>query len=351
MKIINTNMRKIPIAFILLFFILTNIQSQPASTNYSLADRIAIAAPDTFATIESLTDYLCKDFHSELLKTRAIYFWIINHIEYDDKLTRKSKNYSSKVSPELVYEKRKTICAGYAELFTKMCDFAGIRSTVTYGYTNTNDDFDYRVGDFFFKPDHEWNIVEIDDVWYHIDLTYDTDNLISSDDSLDFLLTSDELLKTRLPACSFFQLRMYPYSLEEFAKDSMIATENHSQPPCAFRDSIDYFLGLSSLQRELYLGKQIYRFNPACTDYYVIALNTLADSILSAEVSSRQELYSNLMLVRNTYYETLKYLLPTRVFFREKDKVYCFKEPFRKKNIRGMKKMIAFIERKYFLKH
>jgi hypothetical protein len=346
MKIISINMRKALIAFILPFFILTNVQSQLTSADFRYADSIATAAPDTFASIESLTKFLIKDFEMELLKTRVIYFWIINHIEYDNRSGRKSKYHFSELSPEQVYSKRKTICAGYAELFTGMCDIAGIRSAVSAGYTNDNFDTDYRIGDFFLQPDHGWNIVEIDDNWYYIDLTYDRFNLISPNDSLDFLLSSDELFKTRLPAASVFQLCSFPISLEEFGKDSMIVSENHTVIPYAYSDSIDYFLGLSDLQKKLYLGLQYFNFNQACPDYYGAALEKLADSIYYEDGCSLQEQFSNIILARNTYFEALKYLSPVRVFFKGEDGVYSFKSDIPRKSVKRIERKINYIEKK-----
>lgn len=342
-------MKKILLTIIISAFFLSFLHAKINSPDYRYADSIATTAPDTFATIESLTKYLIKDFETELMKTRVIYFWIISHIEYEDRSGRKSKYYSSEVSPELVYSNRRTVCLGYAGIFTEMCDIAGLRSIVIGGYTNNNYDTNYRIVDFFLQPDHAWNIVELDDIWYHIDLTYDSDVRISPNDSLEFLLSSEQIFKTRLPASRLFQLSSFPFSLEEFAKDSMIVSENQTETPYAYRDSIEYFLRLSDLERKLYLGKQNYDFNPACPDYYGVALKSLADSIYYEDDCSLQEQFSNFVLARNTYLEALKYLSPVRIFFEGEEGVYTFKSDIPGSYVKWIERKIKYIEKKHLM--
>ena len=73
-------------------------------------------------------------FSSDLLKVRALFFWLAaNLIEYDykDNETGLWTNYAS-VKEKLndTYKFRKGVCSGYSHLFKYMLRLSGIRSRV-----------------------------------------------------------------------------------------------------------------------------------------------------------------------------------------------------------------------------
>ena len=146
----------------------TQAFSQYQETDFSRIDSLAKFATDTFITPESLTEYLVKDLDSELLKTRAIYSWILHHVSYDDKLEKKDSRDGWDISGERAFYKEKSICSVISSLFELMCDHAGLKSHYIYGYSNDESN-EYRVDDFFLHPDHAWNAVCIDGCWYHVD--------------------------------------------------------------------------------------------------------------------------------------------------------------------------------------
>jgi uncharacterized protein YchJ len=84
-------------------------------------------------------------------KIKAIHDWIIGHVEYDQGLTRYTA-YDAVALGEAV-------CQGYALLGYKMLKEAGITVLIAEGTVNTGE--------------HAWNMVKLDGVWYHLDLTWD----------------------------------------------------------------------------------------------------------------------------------------------------------------------------------
>ncbi len=128
---------------------------------------------------------MTKNCSTEIQKARAIYIWIIENISYDYKTFNKKKktikirckssqdcelkkakwneNYINKV-----FNKKKGVCAGYSELYKKMCNLAGVKCEVIEGYIKTEP---YQVGKMGVL-DHAWNVLIIDNNYYYLDLTW-----------------------------------------------------------------------------------------------------------------------------------------------------------------------------------
>lgn len=115
---------------------------------------------------KKLAHYLCDSIDTDYQKVNAIYNWVTNNIAYDVKSVENAKLRADK--PNEVLKRKKTICGGYANLITAMCKEMGIRAQTITGYYK-NHEFDE--GDKFFKPNHAWNAVMIDNHWEYIDAT------------------------------------------------------------------------------------------------------------------------------------------------------------------------------------
>ena len=138
-----------------------------------------------------LTKKLTIPFHDEVLKARAIFRWIANNIAYDYKYYnryaykgREPKTFRCSDDDTLdcgvrknVWEmgyinhalnSKKAVCEGYAMLFKKMCNIAGIECEVVPGYVRTSD---YEIG----TPGelvHAWNAVRLNGIYYPVDATW-----------------------------------------------------------------------------------------------------------------------------------------------------------------------------------
>lgn len=102
-------------------------------------------------------------------RERVIHDWIINNTQYD-------QSYSI-YDPYNTLINHTGVCEGYTLLAQKMFTIAGIKSLVIEGYAD--------------GVAHSWNMVYIDNKWYHVDLTWD--DPISSKDVLryDYYNVSD----------------------------------------------------------------------------------------------------------------------------------------------------------------
>ncbi|PLX12768.1 MAG: hypothetical protein C0598_05480, partial [Marinilabiliales bacterium] len=139
-----------------------------------------------FSSIEELAKQIDQDFSNEEDKTRAVYSWIANNVEYDFKLA-KTKNKRIRISYEseeerkqkeydIMYEdanstlkRRKAVCEGYSSLFKILCDLNDIECVKVQGFSKLSPRY---IGKIPKVPDHTWNAVKINGEWKLVDVTW-----------------------------------------------------------------------------------------------------------------------------------------------------------------------------------
>lgn len=109
-------------------------------------------------------------------KVLAVHDTMCNWADYDDRLGVYDVPDDSYSSFGILVN-RVGVCSGYSQAFGAICDRIGVEWTL--------------VGSPIMC--HEWNMVKIDDDWYHIDVTWndDTDGYYSNNISRDYFLKSD----------------------------------------------------------------------------------------------------------------------------------------------------------------
>ncbi|WP_434979110.1 transglutaminase domain-containing protein [Daejeonia sp. YH14] len=152
--------------------------------NFRKIDSIAVSTKYK-GNLNQLVNNLTQNLENEIDKTRAIYSWIVENINYDYKLFNKGKRtitFKCKTKTdcnikkqefennliEKVLRKKKGVCSGYSTLFKKMCDIAKIQCLNIDGYVKTKSSHVGNTGIL----DHAWNAVIIDNQTYFLDLTW-----------------------------------------------------------------------------------------------------------------------------------------------------------------------------------
>jgi len=164
----------------ILFFLPLRFYSQVGQTNFyaidSKVESIHVAKADTLAKQLALLGKTDRE------KVRAIYRWITTHIDYNVMPIGRGKKKphsfynepedSSAALPSLnervaakVLNTGVAFCEGYSRLFKTLCDHAGIKAEIIYGYARTNNNRRFAVN-------HTWNSVYIDSSWYLLDVTW-----------------------------------------------------------------------------------------------------------------------------------------------------------------------------------
>ena len=158
-------------------------EAAPVEYDYKILDSICrtfVYKGDLKLLVHELTDH----YTTETEKARAIFVWIADNIAYDYKAINKDKkpetfkcngkNCTDKYSEwennyiKKVLKEKKAICDGYARLFKRMCDYAGLRTDIVSGYTKKRDFQIGRMGDL----NHAWNGILLDGKYHFIDVTW-----------------------------------------------------------------------------------------------------------------------------------------------------------------------------------
>lgn len=153
------------------------------------------------SNIYRLTKELTDPYGEQILKARAIFIWITDNIGYNYKFVNKGKEIAipectsatnceqvllewEKSYLKRVIKRRTAVCDGYARLFKKMCDIAGIRCEIVPGYTKTKP---YQVGRMG-SVNHAWNAIYIDSNYYFLDPTWAAGGCPEDEDTGKLLL-------------------------------------------------------------------------------------------------------------------------------------------------------------------
>ncbi len=152
---------------IFLLLLCTNIKANRNVNDLNSIDYIALNTPQyATSSIESLVIYGQSNTQSELELTRFYFVWLAQNIIYDTLEFETSKRSIDKQSYDSVFQNRKAICRGYADLLTYLCQKSGIDARTISGYTKT-------IGQ---KADltevHAWNAIKIQGKWQLFDVTW-----------------------------------------------------------------------------------------------------------------------------------------------------------------------------------
>ena len=164
----------------ILFFLPLRFFSQVGQSNLYAIDNKVGSVP--VAKTDTLAKQLASLGKTDREKVRAIFRWITEHIDYNVMPFGQRKNVprqfykepedSSVALPPLneriaakVLNTGVAFCDGYSRLFKTLCDHAGIKAEVIYGYARTNNNRRFAVN-------HTWNAVFIDSSWYLLDVTW-----------------------------------------------------------------------------------------------------------------------------------------------------------------------------------
>lgn len=106
---------------------------------------------------------------------KKIHDYLISNITYDDDYT-KTQNESSTTAYGAITSK-KAICGGYTDAFSIAMDILNIPN--------------FKVS----SAEHIWNVIYFNNSWYHVDVTWDDDEINKNNTTNFFMISTDTLLK------------------------------------------------------------------------------------------------------------------------------------------------------------
>ena len=216
----------------ILFFLPLRFYSQVGQTNFYAIDNKVGSIQVT--NTDELAKQLASLGKTDREKVRAIFRWITEHIDYNvmpfgqrKKIPRqfyKEPEDSSVALPPLneriaekVLNTGVAFCEGYSRLFKTLCDHAGIKAEIIYGYARTNNNRRFAVN-------HTWNSVYIDSSWYLLDVTWASgvvsygNEYIRQYNDFYFLTPPDEFIRDHYPEDLQWSLLKDPPVYREYAQ-------------------------------------------------------------------------------------------------------------------------------------
>ena len=252
-----------------------------------------------------LSEFAEKNLKTENELARFFYYWIGKNIEYDSEFLRKMKveknihkEYLKKQDEYRVYEDRKGVCAGYANLFSWFMQEADIQVENISGhirdesnhYVELNSDDDFR---------HAWNAIKLNGKWILIDTTWGTSNEEAKSEFY-FDIKPEHSIITHYPEKSEWQLLENPLTLEKFNNSKFI------QPTW-------FFVGFSGIPK-LMSDKDYY--------YFVFKSNPSPEWNVGLKFSSDNLNFNpieNITTINqdgNTYLKFSKEQMPELIYFK-----------------------------------
>lgn len=165
---------------------------------------------------------------SDFEKEKVIHDYIINNSKYDEDYILSIKVSNESYSPYGVLIKGKGVCEGYAKAMKLIMDKINIECIIVVGKAN--------------KTDHAWNMIKLDNNYYHVDLTWDDPVTNDSSDilSYDYFNINDKDMrkdhiwdKNNYPICNSTKYNYYYYNgmiiknYDEFYKKLQYALLNN----------------------------------------------------------------------------------------------------------------------------
>jgi len=202
-----------------------------------------------------LAEYAQENIKDETQLAYFFYYWIGSNIKYDHEILNKyeTQNISHEKYAEYqkdynVYENRKGICAGYANLFKWFMFEVDIEVAIIIGHIRDqrNHYVELASDDDFL---HAWNAIKINGKWMLVDTTWGTSNNSEVSDYY-FDINPKKFIITHYPEESKWQLLENPLSLEEFNNSKFISPiwfkVGYSDEPKLKKDDKYYYFVFSS---------------------------------------------------------------------------------------------------------
>lgn len=233
--ILPFTMKQIKLLIVYLILTVPSKSQKMNISNFSTIDAKALKIPDSLTkTTDGISKYIIQNFSTDREKTRAIFIWLANNIEYDIANMFVINFYESKEDRiNKVLHSRKGICINYAAIFNEICIKSGIKSFVIEGYTKQN-------GFVEFLP-HAWCAALIDTTWYMFDPTWgsgyiDRGEFVKRVNNEYFMTKPSNLIKTHMPFDYLWQFLNHPITNQHFLEGKTF--QNKSTPYFNFIDSI-----------------------------------------------------------------------------------------------------------------
>lgn len=228
-----------------LLLLTTGVNAQ-TTKNDDQVDQAALQIPDQLTkSTRDIADYIKQHFDNPDDRSRAIFVWIAQNIQYD-LANMFAINFYENTSEVIhdVLKNRKGVCMHFAELYNEIANQSGIKSYVIAGYTKQNGFVDYIP--------HAWCASLIGKDWYLFDPTWGSgymqnEKFVNKLNNYYFKTKPEQLISSHMPFDPLWQFLSYPVTNQEFyeGKTSMDKTK----PEFNYLDTLKQYEQQSETER------------------------------------------------------------------------------------------------------
>lgn len=234
------------VTFILLIGISSGMYAQKKANEFAGVDKTALQIPDSLTkSTKNISQYINSNFTGDTDKSRAVFIWIENNIQYDiDNMFAINFYQNTNEVIDEVLKTRKGICMHYAELFSSIANQSGIKTYVISGYTKQNGFVDYIP--------HSWCACLIDSTWCFVDPTWGSgyiqnSKFVKKTDDYYFKTKPEQLIKSHMPFDPLWQFLNYPVTNQEFYEGKTAI--NKEKPYFNYQDTLSKFEQESEIEK------------------------------------------------------------------------------------------------------
>ena len=210
-----------------------------------------LSFPQSDSNVFLLARKLTQSLENDSLKVAAIYDWVTSNIQYDASFRRRKMGDTTLTQePNIVIERQKAICIGYAKLVRELCLLSQINCFIVEGKTKSNGFLDVE--------GHAWNAVKINGNWYLLDATWGAADAVLKEKY--FLTTPSVFIQNHLPDDPIWQLLAQTVDFNCFTNNLNCKYKFSSAN--FFNDTIEVWLNMDSLTRQYSAAERTLRFNP-----------------------------------------------------------------------------------------
>lgn len=188
-----------------------------------LHPRVASIPRDQETDLVTVAKYLVRDERDPFQRIKALHDYVANRVEYDVPSYR-ARTFPPQ-TPEVVFQNRRAVCAGYANLFAAMGKAVGEEIvTLTGDVPTPTETWEFE--------GHAWNAVRIEGAWYLVDVTwnagYVNGDLFTRRYKTEYLfMPPREFLKRHLPEEPAWQLLEKPLDRGEAMRQARAYVQEH----------------------------------------------------------------------------------------------------------------------------
>lgn len=178
---------------------------------------------------------------------------------------------------QTIFDSKTGLCGDYAVLFSEFCKKMNIQNEIIEGYVPEIGS-DIQV---FYTTNHAWNVVKINNQWYHCDIlsfsgyieTIDYFTLVFTKKiKTECLLTTNTMFyKNHIPADPIWQLSEFPLPLDSLLHFNEEMLKYETDTILDFNSKINHYISLDDIEKSLIFAQNANIYNP--NNHNLIVIN------------------------------------------------------------------------------